>query len=145
MKLSAHPPERRRRGTTLAAHGCCCCCCCCLHTLGGITGAAVEGAKTSSPEGRRTVRIYWWTLLATTVLGIVGYSLRMPGEIGVVLVLAALAFPLAQLNASFLTLLISTMTPLDLRVLGRLTWKAFLWAFVGAAIMLVPLLILSTL
>ncbi len=143
MKLLAHPPERRRRGTTLAAHGCCCCCCCCLHTLGGLVGAAVEAAKVSSPDGRRTVRTYWWTLLGTTVLGIAGFSMKERGGLGVVLVLAALALPLAQLNASFLTLLFSTMMPLDLRVLGRLTWKAFLWAFIGAAIMGVPLLILS--
>ncbi len=143
MKLHAHPPERRRRGVVLAAHGCCCCCCCCLHTLGGLIGAAVEGSKASAPEGRKTVRAYWWTLLATTVLGVAGFAVKDREGAGVVLVIAALAFPLAQLNASFLVLLMSTLTPIDIRVLGRLTWKAFLWAFIGAAIMLVPLLLFS--
>ena len=139
MKLHAHPPERGRRGTVLAAHGCCCCCCCCLHTLGGVIAAAVVSVKAGPPEARRTVRVYWLSLLATVVLGLAAAA--MQESFVVALVLGALLLPVGQLNASFFTLIVSTFVPLDLRTLGQLTWKAFLWALIGAVVMLVPFLI----
>lgn len=46
--VESHPPERGARPTQpVILYSCCCCCCCCLHTLGGVIGAAVAGAKTN--------------------------------------------------------------------------------------------------
>jgi hypothetical protein len=141
MDFRTHPPERRRRGTVLAVHGCCCCCCCCLHTMGGLIAVAVEGTKTTSPEARRTVRVYWWILLATSALGVASFTVKE--HIGIGLLALLMGFPLAQLNASFLTLLASMFTPIDLRMLGRLTWKGLLWGAIGFLVMAVPFMIMT--
>ncbi len=139
MKVVAHPPERRRRGIVLAAHGCCsCCCCCCLHTLGGLVAGGVAGAKAKSPEGRRTARAYWLLVLFTGAVGYAGMAAKEGSGAG--LLLLALGLPLAQLNASVLTLLLSAFVSLDLRALGRITWKSFLWAVVGLIVMIAPFL-----
>ncbi len=139
MKLLVHPPERRRRGIVLAAQGCCCCCCCCcLHTLGGLIAGGIASAKTKSPEGRRTARAYWLLVLATGLIGYLGLTSKEGSTAG--LLLLALGLPLAQLNASFLTLLLSAVLPLDLRALGSITWKSFLWAVIGLIVMIVPFL-----
>jgi hypothetical protein len=128
MRLQAHPPERRRRSTVLAAHGCCCCCCC-LHTIGGIVAAAVESSRASTPQARLTVRTYWWLTLGSTVLGFAGIALQEGA--GPALLALILCLPVAQLNASFLSLLIHMFTPLDLRTVGRLAWKSTVWAGIG--------------
>lgn len=143
MKLRAHPPERRRRGVTLAAHGCCCCCCCCLHTLGGLIGAAVGSTKAPTPEARRTVKAYWLLFLASTVLGVIGFMSQNRGELGISLLVTFICLPAAQLNASFMTLLVGLFKPLDLPTLGRITWKAFFWGLIGFIVMAVPVLALS--
>jgi streptolysin S family bacteriocin protoxin len=143
MNLVKHPPERRRRSVTLAAHGCCCCCCCCLHSLGGLIGSGIAGAKASTDEARRTVKVYWLIFLASVVIGFVGIVVQnyRPGSREgpiVALILTALGLPLAQLNASFLTLCAGMVWALDKPTLGRITWKGLLWAIVGALIMIVP-------
>ena len=139
MKVVAHPPERRRRGTTLAAHGCCCCCCCCcLHTLGGLIAGGVASARAKSPEGRRTARAYWLLVLVTGGIGFAGMAAKEGGAAG--LLLLALGLPLAQLNASLLTLLLAAVVPLDLRALGSITWKSLMWAVIGLIVMIAPFL-----
>lgn len=46
--VEAHPPERGARpNQPVILYSCCCCCCCCLHTIGGVIGAAVAGARTN--------------------------------------------------------------------------------------------------
>ena len=141
MELHRHPPERRRRGVVLAAHGCCCCCCCCLHSLCGLVGSAVASGEAKSPEAKRTVWIYWGLALFSTAVGVAGISVQE--SFGVALVLAALGLPLAQLNASFLTLCASLFVAVDLRTLGRVTWKGFWWGLVGFLVMAVPLMLMS--
>lgn len=137
------PPERRRRGTTLAAHGCCCCCCCCLHSLGGLIGAAI--VRGATPEAKRTVRAYWWTFLVLVVLSLILGLSTQREPVAFTVIVMALMLPAGQLLTSVFVLMLSAVLPepLDLRTLGRLTWKGFLWGLVGFLIMAVPLLISS--
>ncbi|HEX7896831.1 MAG TPA: hypothetical protein VF950_03675 [Planctomycetota bacterium] len=143
MILRKHPPERRRKSVTLAAHGCCCCCCCCLHSVGGLIGSAVAGTKTHTDESRRTVKVYWLVLLALTALTVAGATNENRGNVAVGLVITALILPGVQLGASFFTFCASMFMALDKPTLGRITWKGFLWGFIGALVMIVPLMAMS--
>ncbi len=143
MKLRAHPPERRRRGVTLAAHGCCCCCCCCLHSLGGLIGAAVGGAGAAGEDARRTVKIYWLSFLPLAALTAASFAKMERNNVAFGLVMAALTLPGAQLMASFVTLCASVFAPIDLRTLGKITWKGFLWGLIGFLVMAVPFMAIA--
>jgi len=124
---------------TLAAHGCCCCCC--LHALGSLSGAAFGGRKATEPAARRTVRIYWGLTLASIALGAAGMAVTQ--GIDIALLLGLLYLPLAQFNASFLTLLVKIFAEIDLPTLGRITWHSFLWGLVGFVVMAVPLFLMA--
>jgi len=134
MNLRKHPPERRRRTTTLYAQGCCCCCCCCLHSLGGLIGSTVASVKARTEEERRTVKAYWLLFFIATGGGMASFAAQEP-NFSVVSMIAALTLPAAQLFASFLVVLANMVWALDLNMLARITWKGFLWAFVGMLIM----------
>jgi hypothetical protein len=133
------PPERRRRSVTLAAHGCCCCCC--LHALGSLSGAAVASSRAKEPAARRTVLVYWLLVLASTLLGTAG--MLMTQSLDFTIIVGLLYFPLAQFNASFLTLCAKIFVEIDLRTLGRITWHSFLWGLVGFIVMAVPLFLMA--
>ena len=84
--VEAHPPERGARPTQpVILYSCCCCCCCCLHTIGGVIGAAVAGARTNcraddicapgmddsaSPSSHlpSSQGLYWFSVLTAIVL-----------------------------------------------------------------------------
>lgn len=139
--LSRYPAERRRRSVTLAAHGCCCCCC--LHSIGGIAGALLGGRHAESPEARRTVRVYWISVAISLALGVAGLGMQGAGAFSLLFI--AVYLPLAQLNASFLTLCAKMFMELDLPTLGRITWKSLLWAVIAFILMVVPFVLLARL
>lgn len=139
--LKRYPSERPRRSVTLAAHGCCCCCC--LHSLGGLAGALLGGRHAQSPEARRTVKVYWALVALSLLLGITGLALNGAGAFSLLFIAGYL--PLAQLNASFLTLCAKMFMELDLRTLGSITWKSLLWAIIAFLVMVVPFMLLAKL
>lgn len=136
--LSRYPAERRRRSVTLAAHGCCCCCC--LHAIGGVAGALLGGRGAKSPEAKRTVRVYWVSVALSLIVGVAGLALQGAGALSLLFVAGYL--PLAQLNASFLTLCAKIFMDLDLPTLGRLTWKSLLGAIIAFVVMVGPFILL---
>jgi hypothetical protein len=165
IQLVAHPPERGRRSTSLAAAGSCCCCCCCLHSLGGVVGAIVGGAKglrTTVPAGiptpevekikdqvrsasLHTVKVYWLSLLIlgilTCIVGVLEAGSTNPGAgVGGSLIAIALCLPAGQLVASVMTLIYLNVFPHprkadSLRRLGKITLFAFIGGLIGTGLM----------
>ena len=125
----------------LAAHGCCCCCC--LYVVGGLIGAAFGGAEATTPAARRTVRVYWLCVLLSVALGAAGLALSQ--GVGFSMILMLFYLPLAQFNASFLTLCAKIFLDIDLPTLGRITWKSFFWTVVTLVAMLVGLFAIARL
>ena len=104
-------------------------------------GAAIGAAGAKSPEARRTVRVYWLSFLLSLLLGAAGIAISEGPGVSIVLMLVYL--PLAQFNASFLTLCAKIFLDIDLPTLGRVTWKSFLWSLITFIVMAAGLFALA--
>ncbi len=169
VTFEKHAPERRRKAVTTLHCGCTCCCCCCLHTIGSIVCAAVApaiGAKSRMPltyywddvaqeeipltttikkPGLSAVTVFWWVscflIFVCFAIGIVseggrGESLLITG------VLVLLFFPIMQLIAAVITLIVFACWPrydkmYQLKQLGKIAGGVVLGTIVGVLAMTV--------
>jgi hypothetical protein len=164
VELRRHPGERWPVREVILAQGgcCCCCCCCCLHSLGSLIGGiagtrspldrVAEGAEVP-PEAPPTLpgdslmcRMYWWLVLATTIVASLTFAYyqvnTIPNAIlwGLLIVVVG-AMPVVQLVGSMLALFAMPFLPVDQqdtahRRLGRITWWSLLGMLIGIGVMI---------
>lgn len=150
-----------RSGDTAPAGQCCCCCCCCLHTIGGVIGAVAAGQPTIKPtdlqpsdlpvsalkgatlEPRYSAHGLYWllTLIISGVITTLALASERHDRAAATVLVAAIFLPLYQLGASLVAWIVIACSSrvgkeVRLRHLGKITWRSFLGAVIGALVML---------
>lgn len=158
LRIERHRAERLADIAVVGSVCCssCCCCCCCVHSIGGITGAAIgsaiagsRGAGSEEVVGARILAAGYWIGFGV-VAALVCLAAALDDSLWMGLGAVALAGPALQLVMSVLALPLALAQRAPrrtgaLRALGAITLGAVLGAILGGGLMLVVFLLAAVL